>query len=51
MEKSFWVSRCRAVEVSGSVGRGRPKKTCEENNDKDVFERKKELAKTWPEIG
>ena len=24
MEKSFWVSRCRAVEVSGSVGRGRP---------------------------
>ena len=27
MDKSFWVSRCRAVEVSGSVGRGRPKKT------------------------
>ena len=30
MEKSFWVSRCRAVEVSGSVGRGRPKKTLKE---------------------
>ena len=26
-DKSFWVSRCRVVEVSGSAGRGRPKKT------------------------
>ena len=27
MDKRLWVSRCTAVAVSGSVGRGRPKKT------------------------
>ena len=36
---SFWVSRSRAVEMSGSVGKGRPKKTWEEVID--GFERKK----------
>ena len=41
MDKSFWVSRCRAVEVSRSVGRGRPKKTSLGRSDKDGFERKK----------
>ena len=48
MDKSFWVSRCRAVEVSGSAGRGRPKKTLEEVTKRDL---KEELAKIWLEIG
>ena len=39
MDKSFRVSRCRAVEVSGSAGRGRPKETWEEVIH--GFERKK----------
>ena len=42
-----WVSGCKAVEVSGSAGRGRPKKTWEEVIKMDL----KELAKIWLEIG
>ena len=30
MDESAWVSRCGAVEVAGSVGRGRIIKTWEE---------------------
>ena len=47
MDKSFWVSRCRAVEVSGSVGRGRPKRTWEEVIKMDLRERRvsKDLAR------
>ena len=40
MDKSFWVSRCRALEVSASVGRGRPKKTWEEVIRIDLRERR-----------
>ena len=40
MDKSFWVSRCRAVEVSGSVGRRRPKKAWEEVIKMDLRERR-----------
>ena len=40
MDKSFLVSRCRAVEVSGSVGSGRPKKTWEEVIRMDLRERR-----------
>ena len=49
MDKSFWVSRCRAVEVSSSVGRGRPKKTWEEVIKMDLRERvSKNLARdSW----
>ena len=55
MDKSFWVSRCRAVEVSGSVGRGRPKKTWEEVIKIDLRERRvsKDLARdrlAWKSI-
>ena len=55
MDKSFWVSRCRAVEVSGSVGRRRPKKTWEEAIKMDLRERKfsKDLARdrlAWKSI-
>ena len=47
MDKSFWVSRCKAVEVSGSAGRGRPKKTWEEVIKMDLRERRssKDLAR------
>ena len=47
MDKSFWVSRCRTVEVSGSVGRRRPKKTWEEVIKMDLRERgvSKDLAR------
>ena len=53
--KSFWVSRCRAVEVSGSVGRGRPKKTWEEVIKMYLRERRfsKDLARNrlaWKSI-
>ena len=40
MDKSFWVSRCREVEVSDSDGRGRPKKTWEEVIKMDLGERR-----------
>ena len=40
MDKSLWVSRCRVVEVSGSAGRGRPKKTWEEVIKMDLRERR-----------
>ena len=40
MDKSFWVSRCRAVEVSGSAGRGKPKKTWEKVIKMDLRERR-----------
>ena len=45
--RCFWVSRCRAVEVSGSVGRGRPKKTWEEVIKMNLRERRvsKDLAR------
>ena len=55
MDKSFWVSRCRAVEVSGLVGGGRPKKTWEEVIKMDLRERRvsKDLARdrlAWKSI-
>ena len=52
MDKSFWGSRCRAVEVSGSVGRGRPKKTWEEVIRIDLRERRvsKDLARDSLEV-
>ena len=40
MDKSFWVCRCRAFEVSDSFGRGRPKKTWEEVIKTDLRERR-----------
>ena len=47
MDKNFWVSRCRAVEVLGSAGRGSPKKTWEEVIKMDLRERRvsKDLAR------
>ena len=55
MDESAWVSRCRAVEVAGSVGRGRPKKTWEEVIRMDLRERRvsKDLARdrlAWKSI-
>ena len=55
LTKSFWVSRCRTVEVSGSAGRGRPKKTWEEVIKIDLRERRvsKDLARdrlAWKSI-
>ena len=55
MDKSFWVSRCRAVEVSSSACRGRPKKMWEEVIKMDLRERRvrKDLARdrlAWKSI-
>ena len=55
MDKSYWVSRSRAVEVSGPSGRGRPKKTWEEMIKMDLGERRvcKDLARdrlAWKSI-
>ena len=55
MDKKFWGSRCRAVEVSGSVGREKPKKTWEEVIKMDLRERRvsKNLARdrlAWKSI-
>ena len=55
MDKSFWVSRCRAVEVSGSASRGRQNKTWEEVIKMDLRERRvsKDLARdrlAWKSI-
>ena len=30
MDKNAWASRCRTIKVTGTTGRGRPKKTWEE---------------------
>ena len=39
-DESVSVSRCTTVEVAGSVGRGRPKKTWEEVMKMDLRERR-----------
>ena len=39
MDRNFWVSRCRAVEVLVSVGRGMPMKTWKEVIRMDFRER------------
>ncbi len=39
MEEDNWVSKCRHLEVAGSRGRGRPRKTWDEVVQRDLLER------------
>ena len=40
MDKSCWVSRCRTVEIPGSVGNGKANENMG-GSDKDGFERRR----------